>query len=454
MSVSPEQKPYLLPNTKNQLLFLEEILPDAFDETAPAVAPKAIFLGGQSGSGKSNLSSAIQKKFLRTEQAVVINSDALREYHPAFPSLQKTDVNQASFLVNPDTVKWQQQLITVTVETKRNLILDGTLGGNPDPIRATMRMLREAGYYIQLSILAVPARLSRLGIYKRYEDQVALKGVGRWVGMENHDRLFNEIPRTLALLEREKAVDQIQIFGRPNGLLPPPLLYDNRLINGDWQTPPTAAQTLAEKRNRPWAADERAAFQETAQSVSQQMRQRGALPADIAAFFAYVELPMLTHRPAQPADSQRYFDWANDPDTRRQSFNSDPISPETHAAWFARKLADPNALLLVFENETGDPVGQVRFERTPVADRPDEIIIGVSVDVSQRGKGLASQLIELGCAACREQWGAVTIHAYIKPDNRASVRAFERAGFRLSGESGKFAPPGREVPSLVYTHAE
>lgn len=148
MLVSPEQEPYLLSEIQNQLLFIEEILPDAFDETAPAVAPKAIFLGGQSGSGKSGLSIAIQKTLLEAEQAVIINSDALREYHPDFPSLQKTDVSQASFLVNPDTVKWQQRLIANTVETKRNLILDGTLGGSPNPIRETIRMPRDAGYYL------------------------------------------------------------------------------------------------------------------------------------------------------------------------------------------------------------------------------------------------------------------------------------------------------------------
>lgn len=154
----------------------------------------------------------------------------------------------------------------------------------------------------------------------------------------------------------------------------------------------------------------------------------------------------LTPRPARPDDVRLYFDWTNDPETRRQSFNSSPISLETHTAWFTRKLADPNALLLVFENETGEAVGQVRFERTPVADLPDEIIVGVSIDARHRGKGLASQLIEQGCTVCQEQWGAVTIHAYVKPDNRASARAFERAGFTLSGESGKFG-----VPSLVYT---
>ena len=444
MPRKPSQEQYILSQERSQTIF-EKIKRNSLKGSSTYQNLRAIFLGGQSGSGKSSLAQYLSESINQKEGSVIINSDALREYHPDFPSLQKNHVDQASFLVNPDTVKWQQQLIAATIDTKRNLILDGTLGGNPDLIRTTMRMLCDAGYAIQLSILAVPARLSRLGIYKRYEDQVELKGTGRWVGMENHDRLYDEIPRTLALLESEKAVDQIQLFGRPTGLSPPPLLYDNRLINGNWEKPSMVVEALDEKRNRAWTADEQTAFRQAAQSVSEQMRQRGALPAKIAAFFGHVDLPMLIHRPAQPADSQLYFDWANDPDTRRQSFNSDPISWEMHMAWFTRKLADPNALLLIFENEAGEPVGQVRFERTSVADQADELIIGVSVDKRQRGKGLSSQLIGLGCAVCREQWGTVTIHAYIKPDNQASVRTFERAGFKLSGESGKFG-----VPSLVY----
>ena len=159
---------------------------------------------------------------------------------------------------------------------------------------------------------------------------------------------------------------------------------------------------------------------------------------------------MLTHRIAQLTDAHLYFDWANDPTTRQQSFNSDPISLETHTTWFTRRLTDSNTLMLVVENEAGEAVGQVRFERKPVADMPDEVIISLSVDVHQRGKGLAHQLIEQGCAVCQSHWGDVTVHAYIKPDNRASARAFERAGFTLSGESGKFGPSGQEKPGLLY----
>ncbi|GAB2562919.1 GNAT family N-acetyltransferase [Spirosoma areae] len=168
---------------------------------------------------------------------------------------------------------------------------------------------------------------------------------------------------------------------------------------------------------------------------------------------------MLTYRTAQPADARLYFEWANDPETRHQSFHSDLISLETHTAWFTRKIADPNSLLLLFSNEAGQPVGQVRFERAPIADMPDEIIIGIAVDAKHRGQGLAAQLIQLGCASCRKRWGVVTIHAYIKPDNQASVRAFEQAGFRLSGECGKFgvssqATVSYDRPCLLYVNSQ
>lgn len=152
----------------------------------------------------------------------------------------------------------------------------------------------------------------------------------------------------------------------------------------------------------------------------------------------------MRHRVAAPDDVLLYFNWANDPDTRQQSFNSAPIPWEAHQAWFARKVSDPNALLLVFEREPGEPVGQVRFEKQ--AD--NEVIIGISVDKAFRGRGLASQLIADGCEVCRTLWGNVPVSAYIKPDNQPSMRVFEKAGFVNPHESRKF---GVESVCLTLT---
>lgn len=159
----------------------------------------------------------------------------------------------------------------------------------------------------------------------------------------------------------------------------------------------------------------------------------------------------MRHRVATAHDARLYFDWANEPVTRQQSFNSAPILWEAHKAWFARKVDDPNVLLLVFESEEGEPVGQVRFERQ--AD--GEVIIGLSVDSSFRGRGLASQLIREACAVFQANWRSpvevgqvVPISAYVKPDNKPSIRAFERAGFTYSHESRKF---GVESVCLTFS---
>ena len=149
---------------------------------------------------------------------------------------------------------------------------------------------------------------------------------------------------------------------------------------------------------------------------------------------AVVNMPEVQSRPARPTDVRLYFEWANDPQTRQQSFNAEPISWENHEAWFARKMADPNALLLVFDTDDNVPVGQVRFEKQANG----EVIIGVSVDKDFRGRGLASVLIREACTDCRVKWGNVPVTAYIKPENVASVRAFGKAGFGGLHQSSKF----------------
>lgn len=453
MSINAEQIPYYLPEEKNQDIFDNDILPAAFFGSEPAHekikdiilkdgegmvfirhTPKAIFLGGQSGSGKSSLTEFHYSQFVKAGGAVVVNSDALREYHPQFPYLQQSQFEKASFLINPDTIKWQQKLTRTASETGRNLILDGTLGGDPAPIRHTMQQLREKGYTIQLSVLPVPAVSSRLGIYKRYENQLERKGQGRWVGMETHDRLYAQIPRTVTLLETEQVIDRIHIYDRAIGS-ESPLFYENWLENGKWQRPLLAADALERCRNRPWSMVEKERHVADLQLVKWLALNRNADPKHCDGLDNHPYTQPLIYRPAQPADVQLFFDWANDPLTRQQSFNTNPISWEKHVDWFAKKIIDPNTLMLVFENQQGQPVGQVRLERLG-----PEIIIGISLDAAFRGQGLAHEMIRASAEAFRNQFPETNepIHAYIRPENRASIRSFEKAGFKFSHESGKF----------------
>ena len=133
-------------------------------------------------------------------------------------------------------------------------------------------------------------------------------------------------------------------------------------------------------------------------------------------------------RPALAADLWLYHWWASDPQVRRQSFNSESIPLGQHRRWFAGRLSSPLALLRVLEDGDGLPLGQIRFERTAQTDA--RAVIGFSLDRLARGRGLASQLLELGCAELARCWGgSVEAYGEVRADNPASSRAFLRAGF-------------------------
>jgi UDP-2,4-diacetamido-2,4,6-trideoxy-beta-L-altropyranose hydrolase len=134
-------------------------------------------------------------------------------------------------------------------------------------------------------------------------------------------------------------------------------------------------------------------------------------------------------RLAEATDVWLYHWWANDPQVRLQSFNSEPISVEEHRRWFEGRLNSPLALLLVLEDGDGLPLGQIRFERDATDERL--AVVSFSLDRLARGHGLASQLLELGLAVLARCWGhSAEVKGEVRANNPASCRAFLRAGFQ------------------------
>lgn len=125
-------------------------------------------------------------------------------------------------------------------------------------------------------------------------------------------------------------------------------------------------------------------------------------------------------------DSQRIWQWRNDPVTRAMSVTTEEIPWERHRAWYAQAAVDPSrVLLLASEGETA--VGMVRFDLRAVADAE----VSINLNPQVRGSGQGKRVL---AAACR--WGFLAlrrdcIYATIKPDNLRSIRTFEATGFVL-----------------------
>lgn len=135
-------------------------------------------------------------------------------------------------------------------------------------------------------------------------------------------------------------------------------------------------------------------------------------------------------RPVSHSDIELLWDWANDPVTRQNSFDSAKIPWEEHSSWCKKKLSDADCRLWIASNGGSAPVGCVRFDC-----KESEATISLTVAPSARGKGYGAKIIQQGCDRLFAESSFRLVHAYIKPDNIASVKVFEAAGFRYDSDA-------------------
>jgi RimJ/RimL family protein N-acetyltransferase len=122
-------------------------------------------------------------------------------------------------------------------------------------------------------------------------------------------------------------------------------------------------------------------------------------------------------------DIELLFRWANDNLVRANSFRQHQISRQEHEAWFAARLGDTGGAMWLLESD-GVPVGQVRYET-----EGEDAVVDVSVRAESRGRGYATDLLQLMAVQACGQLGVRRLVAHIFVDNLASIRTFHRAGF-------------------------
>lgn len=131
-------------------------------------------------------------------------------------------------------------------------------------------------------------------------------------------------------------------------------------------------------------------------------------------------------RRATIEDCNLLYGWANEPAVRQNSFNSSLIEYEDHVEWFRKKLNSPDSHLYICMDKD-KPIGQIRIEVENGAG-----IINFSVDSDSRGMGYGKKMLNEIAGILKE--GGIRIEKLIgkvKPENTASKRAFEGAGYKL-----------------------
>jgi L-amino acid N-acyltransferase YncA len=156
----------------------------------------------------------------------------------------------------------------------------------------------------------------------------------------------------------------------------------------------------------------------------------------------------LLMRHATMADAETLLAWRNDPHTRRMSLQTDEVALERHLGWLERALTSSARVILVAEQAaTGAAVGMCRFDIDELC--PERAEVSVNLAPDQRGRGMGSALLGDGIAAFAAMHPEVrTLTAVIRPENAASVRLFESAGFLRAGAEETLLHYERSSPGL------
>jgi RimJ/RimL family protein N-acetyltransferase len=124
------------------------------------------------------------------------------------------------------------------------------------------------------------------------------------------------------------------------------------------------------------------------------------------------------------SDAKLLFDWVNEYSVRNNAINTNQITWIDHLAWLQKKLASKITFLFIAEiNDI--PIGQIRFDLID-----NKYIIDYSIARNERGKGYGLLIVKEAINEMKQhKQHACTFLAWVKSENAASRRVFEKLGF-------------------------
>ena len=157
-------------------------------------------------------------------------------------------------------------------------------------------------------------------------------------------------------------------------------------------------------------------------------------------------------RPVQESDLPRWLDYLRS-DAVRQGISWRPQSTQELGEFVqATDLQKPHSQVrfAIARADDDTMLGSIGLHSISLAHRSADV--GYDIAPDQWGKGLATAACRAVVAWARLQ-GLVRIQATVLPDNLASLRVLERAGFAPEGRLRKYRwIEGRARDVLVYSH--
>lgn len=170
-----------------------------------------IIVGGQSGSGKSRIIPLAKEEL--HNNAVIVDFDELRALHPNYKDVNDNYSEAAHRILHPDTERVKNEVLQEIIKQGLNVIYEGALR-NTQGFLDFAKDFREAGYKIEMYIMAVPKLESYGSTFTRYALAYLNNTQPRWVEKSAHDGSYEGVPKTVQAFIEAGMVDEIHVFVR------------------------------------------------------------------------------------------------------------------------------------------------------------------------------------------------------------------------------------------------
>ena len=252
---------------------------DYLDGKAPQENPALLYVTGLPGAGKSTFTAAARAKKPELQDAVHINFDDLRVYHPRYQEHVKQDAVNAAARIDMAVERMIGWLTEEAATRKLGVILDDAAMGQ-EITRLVLSPFKENAYDISAVVIAVPSIVARQSVHLRFEENFAAAKQGqdvipRWVNKDEQDAAPAALVETVETLEADQTARRMVVVDRQNNLL-----YASNVHAPET----TAADAVKQEMRRELTAEETMVYQNKAMMISilMQAREGGMSPNDNA----------------------------------------------------------------------------------------------------------------------------------------------------------------------------
>lgn len=257
---------------------LDMIIATQLNDKTSVPLPKAVVIGGQPGAGKSGLQRLCQQEM--AGNLVLIDADHLRDYHPQATEILRNYEKEYSPLTNQFAYALYEGLTSYCRQHCLNYAMESTFKSS-DYVNGAVRELKDAGYHVEIKLMAVDPQLSLLGTRLRYEIAKQTWGYGRFVGEEFHNYCCQNIRHSIRGVQQQGIYDQLNIYARS-------ALVDVSKMDGGTvavaQNPNDAYSAYSSEVSRQWPEELLENVKEKCGVVVDLMKGRGAATEEIESF--------------------------------------------------------------------------------------------------------------------------------------------------------------------------